>query len=375
MINQEYFYNLPSLQGKLKPIVCPSCRDNRESVGSCKKCLENQAWNTEWLETHAFEVDKVFRPYHYYDHQSIKALPLRLPNEHPYRYDGIEIEVEFDKDTVYIYEADDDGYDYDDNWKINDILAEFTKICPLFVYEHDGSLRNGVELISRPTSYAYWTHPDTIKMLREGFDYLKSQGALEVQPITNGMHIHTSKKFFDRGAGKVGGTEAFQDMDWLFQKFQPQIELFGGRKYTEYCSSRADDLKRSVCDKYLCNRFNAEIESKITLKKGGNVPAGDHHVAVNMSGATIEARVFKSTLDVEEIIANIELMRNFSHAVRDGLLEGATFNELLHTKDNLYLDKHLQKVRMECAKNKQILDLDEVNTDELEVSVSTKTQN
>lgn len=365
------YYNLPdSLVGKLKPTTCKSCRDNGDNtLGNCKRCLENIAWNTDYLETHTFIYDKYFRPYHWDDHGTIKSIPLRLPDEHPYLYYGIEIEVEFDPSDVRIYE-DDDGYDDDDNWHIQEILDEFTEITDgLFVYEHDGSLENGVELISRPCSYAYWTSKDAVEKLQKGLDYLRDKGAYWKQPDTNGLHIHISRKFFDYGGGKVDRNTAYQGMDWLFQKFQPEIEKIGEREYTQYCSSKTDRLRNSLESNWLLNEYNVDTEIKCKLKKGGDVPCGDHHVAVTLSGNTIEARVFKSTTDYKRVLAYIELMRNMAHAVRDDNIE-VSLDALLHTKDNLYLDSVVRETRMNCKKNKEDFNLEKVNDNMIEVVVS-----
>lgn len=369
-----YWSGVKSLKGKLKPICCKSCSDNGASIGDCKKCLENQAYNREWLETHTFIFDTIYRHYHADYHEDIKQLPLRLPSEHPYLYYGIELEIEFNDCDVHIYNPSDEDYDDDDdNWKIQEILDRFSEITDgLFVYEADGSLENGVELISRPCSYAYWTDKHTIKMLKEGLEYLKSEGAYTDQPTTNGMHIHISRKFFDKGETKLANRHtAYEGFDWLFQKFQPEIEKLGGRKYTQFCESKASKLKKSLTDNYYTRNFNADIEVKATLKKGGNMAQGDHYSAVNLGNYTIEARVFKSTTDYKQVYANIELVRNIAHAVRDENIE-KSFNEILHTKDNMFLDEHIQRVRMQSAKNRDTLDLEKVNDNQIEVVVVNK---
>lgn len=366
----EYFMSLPSLQDKLKPITCPSCKDEGYHAGICKKCMENQAYNKEWLMTHPFVFDKTFCNYHTGRHDEIKALPLRLANEHPYLLYGIEIEVEFDSRVVSIYDADDDYDEDDDNWKINEILDKFSEITNgLFVYEHDSSLDNGVELISRPCSYAYWTADSTVDMLKRGFDFLKEHGALTDQPIENGLHIHLSNKFFDKGEStKSNPEQAYEGFDWLFQKFQPEIEKLGGRKYGRFCNSKAghikDNLERNACADY----YNAEVKLKCKIKKGGAVPNGDHCFAVIKSGPTIEARVFKSTIDYTEVLSYIEIVRNMAHFVRDGGRK-ESLDSILHTKENLYLDRHIQKVKMNCAKNKESLNLNKLNDDKLEITL------
>lgn len=369
----SHLYNVASLRGKLKPTTCQACKDNGETfLGSCSKCLENQAWNTEYIETHSFIYDSHLRNYHNSIHNEIKGVPLRLPNEHPYLYYGIEVEVEFDDFTIYNTDNDDDDYyDDDDNWKIEEVLSEFSSITEgLFVYEHDGSLTNGVEFISRPCSYAYWTSPDVVERLEKGFEYLKSEGARVEQPNTNGMHIHISRKFFDKGQTKLENRHmAYEGFDWLFQKFQTEFEALGGRKYTDYCQSKAEKLRKSLLDdNWRVREYNADIEMKCTLKKGGEMARGDHYSAVNLSGDTIEARIFKSTTDYKQILSNIELVRNIAHAVREEDIE-KSLNEILHTKDNLYLDEHIQKVRMALKKNGETLDLDKVNDNKIEITV------
>lgn len=365
-----------SLKGKLKPISCQSCRDNGEDVGSCKTCLENQAYNREYLETHTFKHDSYYRPYHYDGHRDIKRLPLRLPNEHPYLYYGIELEVEFDSSELNIYDEDNDYYDDEeennDNWKLDELLDEFSDITDgLFCYEKDGSLDNGVEFISRPCSYAFWTSPETVEKLQKGLDFLRDHGAYWDQPSTNGMHIHISRKFFDKGETKLSDRQdAYRSFDWLFQKFQPELEKIGGREYTHYCQSKAKKIEDSIRSNVSSYTYNGNVELKMQakIKKGGELAYNDHYSAVNLGNTTIEARIFKSTTDYKQVLANIELVRNFAHAVREENIE-KTLNELLHTKDNLYLDEQVRKINMECRRKKDELDLEKKNNNEIEINI------
>ena len=366
-----------NIKDKLKPTICKSCEaDGHTFYGTCADCLKNQAYNKEYAETHLFIVDEEFRPYHSGgSHNVFKSMVYRMPNEKPYLYYGIEVEVEFDEDCVYVFQRDEDDY-YDDNEDpsddIQEILKKFSEITEgMFIYEKDGSLTNGVEFISRPMSYAKWVDKDTVKKMREGFDYLARCGAVKEQPNSNGMHIHISKKFFDYGEKKREYREdAYKDMDWLFQFYQNELEKIGGRKYTAYCDSKMNKIKSN----YNIGRrnenhgmYNVELEIKGKMKKGGRMAEGDHYSAVSLSGPTIEARIFNSTIDVNHILANIELMRNFAHAVREEDIEGKTLNNILHTKDNLYLDDVLNETRKKCYKSKEEFDLERVNTNEMEI--------
>ena len=319
------------------------------------------------MQTHTFITESYLGEYHDGGHNNIKQIPLRLPNERPRAFYGVELEVEFDTPVL-----GDGYYDDDDEWveenteDRDEILSGFTEITNgLFVYEKDSSLENGIEFISRPCSYAYWTHPDTVEMLKKGMEYLIAHGAWKEQPTCNGMHIHISNNFLDNCENP---TTAYENFDWLFQKFQTEIEKLGGRKYTEYCRSKLGRVKRSVENTVCGVDDSIEIKAECTLKKGGSLPCDDHGSAVTLSGRTTEARVFKSTVDYKRILSNIELVRNFAHAARANDIDH-TLNEILHTKDNLYLDEHIQKTRMKSAKNKEILDVNIMNDNEIKFTV------
>ena len=63
--NIYHVYKDTALKGKLKPITCPSCSDNGYSyVGECETCLKNRAYNREYIETHSFIMDDLYRNYH-----------------------------------------------------------------------------------------------------------------------------------------------------------------------------------------------------------------------------------------------------------------------------------------------------------------------
>lgn len=354
-----------SLEGKLKPMLCDECRGEYSHYGECPRCLRAYAENKEYLQTHTFITSDYLCEYHTNSHNAIKGVMLRLPHEHPRQYYGIELEIEFDYDRVRINNCDcDDDYDDcdDEDYDINAILAEFTKITDgLFVYEKDGSLENGVEFISRPCSYKYWTHEDTVNKLKDGMEYLRRNGALIEQPTGNGFHIHISNKFFDKAEQ---GMTPYRNFDWLFQKFQPELEHLGRRHYTNYCASKVTRARNLFNAN--CGLEGVEYTVKGKLRRDRTeLPHGDHGVAVTLSGPTTEARVFKSTTDYKEILATIEIVRNLAHASRDNDIDH-TLDELLHTKPNLYLDEYIQKAKLQTARKKEKLELDKMNTNEIE---------
>lgn len=361
----EALINHPNVHEHMKPTICKSCKaDGFTECGVCETCLKNQAYNIEWLETHSFIYDDEPGCYHENSHKYWKCLPLRLPNEHPYLYNGIELEIGFEDD--YVYEDD-----YDDERVMSDYfretLAEVAKIWDgLFVYEDDSTLTEGYEFISRPMSYAYMTSDEFIAKLSKGLEYLKSRGARVNQPTNHGMHIHLSKKFFEHG-NITDAHKAYQNFEWVFSFWQDEMEKLGRRKLTQWCESRKDKFQKQFSHFMSNQGQNPDSGMKGVMRKGNtDIPFDDHSSAVNSDANTIEVRTFKSTIDYKEILASVEIVRNIAHAVRDDDIN-KSLDEILHTKDNKFLDEYIAKRKLECAKNKDKLSLDKVNNDEIEV--------
>lgn len=368
------YYNImtsrrASLCDKMKPVTCESCKADGYETGVCPKCLENQAYNTEWLETHTFIWDTALECYHSCNHDEIKSLPLRLPNEKPNLYYGFEVEVGFDEEMMTEYYDDyEDEERMEASDRLQEILARAAEILDgMAVFEEDSSLQeyNGVEFIFRPMSYAYATHPDTVRKLKKFFDYLEQNGAYVNQPTGCGMHVHLSKKFFEHGK-MTNSAQAYEDFEWLFQFFQPEMEKLGRRKYTSYCESKTDKIKRDM--RRMTSDYGSLSDITFTVNKGGGrLASNDHSSAINSDRHTIEVRTFKSTINAETMLATLEIVRNVAHAVRGGDIE-KTLDDILHTKDNIYLDKYIQKRRMECKRDGEELDLSRVNTNKIRVT-------
>lgn len=292
-----------------------------------------------------------------------KYCPLHLTNENPYYYQGIELEITFDDMVVDGYNGEryDEYGDYDDygdydcdgnyipdtyDFDIGEIARGFMyRTKGIFTCEEDGSLYQGYsfEAVSRPLSPMAWHHPVVVEALKDGFEYLKSKGALIEQPEGNGFHIHISKRFFEANpACNRPQNEVAQDLNWVFQKFQNEIELIGGREYNQWCNSAINDAKAN-----LANRYGVVVEKAHLAKNALEVPYGDHHKAFidSTSGYTYEARVFHSTLDVERILACLEFMRNISHGARENALEGKTFGQILRYKNAPNLMKLVKRIK------------------------------
>lgn len=308
---------------------------------------------------------------------------VHLKDENPNWYAGIELEVTFDVDSDDIFcgdRYDEDGcydpygdYDYDGNYipdcynsdfDLDEIAREVLRRGKgLFVIERDGSLAEGIsfELISVALSKRAWHCQQVGYILNDVTGYLKEMGANIEQPKENGFHIHISRKFFERNTDR--NTDAIQrDLNWVFQRYQEEIETIGGRKYNCWCRSAKMDIANN-----LYNNFGIQVSKAYLTKDRLNLPYNDHSKAFigSNSGYTYEARVFHSTLDVERILACIEFMSNISHGARDGQLSGKTFGQIARYKNAPNLANLIKKIKYEY---KQKLSLGKRNIDRIEIS-------
>lgn len=315
---------------------------------------------------------------------STKYCPLHLKDENPNWYAGIELEVTFDRDIVgSTYEGDryDENGDYDDEGEYDDegnlieeygfdiypIASEVARLSKgLFTLERDGSLEYGYsfEMVSRPLSKRAWHCDTVVTILKDVLSYIKEQGGMVEQPEENGFHIHISRKFFE--ANTTRSNRAIErDLNWVFQRYQEEIETIGGREYNCWCQSAKMTMKQDLINRY------GDCIIKAQLSKDSHrveLPFGDHHRAFicSDSGYTYEARVFHSTLDYERVLACIEFMSDISHGARDNALEGKTFGQITKYKESPYLQNLIRKIKYE---QKQKLSLNKKNTNRVLVEL------
>ena len=365
--------------------ACKAIRENRERYIKLynerhKRPSEEELRHTSlWLDYNHGGLNG----YHEVD-TSTKFCTLHLPNEKPYYYQGIELEVTWDDEILDGYSGDrydeygdyDECGDYDDegnyipdtyNFDLDKVVREALQIGKgLFTAEQDGSLYSGysAEFVSRPLSTNAWRSREVQTILKEFTDYLKESGALVNQPEGNGFHIHVSKKFFEANPSyNRTQKEVARDMNWIFQKYQEEIELIGGRKYNGWCASMKMNIMSNLAQEY-----GIVIDKAHISKDHVELPYGDHRKAFidSSSGNTYEARVFHSTLDPQRIMACLEFMRNISHGARENALTGLTFGQITRFKDS----PNLQAVIKQIKANKQKLSLGKKNTNRLALSLA-----
>ena len=289
--------------------------------------------------THTWVWDKYPRGYHEQSHFDFKRLKLKMPHENPYLYYGAELEVLFKS-----------GQDLDV------IVREAIEASEgLFVAEYDRSvadLGNGTEFITRPMSYKMWMSDEVRQKLEKFITVLNKYHACNPQPEGCGLHVHMSKKFFENNTKKKV-KQIKSDIDWIFQIFQDEIEKISRRPYTEYCASKKYRLSQSwerfkISENMSLNAELAIKPSGLTQSRGSGVT---HHDAIIETGETIEVRTFRSTINIDEILATIEFCRAIAHSARNmKFSKNTTLEDVMFYKDCKFLPFYIKRKGIDLTK-------------------------
>lgn len=174
----------------------------------------------------------------------------------------------------------------------------------IFVCERDGSIGEGVEIISHPMTWNYfYDHQDIFKELLElcienGFDSHKQNKC--------GLHVHVGRKVFNLNTAESVRCEKYiiTNINYILERFSDELLKFSRR------------TKNSL------SRWCAFRDQKITLENGAsfinkdNIKKQDHknserYLALNLNNEkTIEFRFLRGTLKYETFFISMNLIKN-----------------------------------------------------------------
>jgi hypothetical protein len=161
---------------------------------------------------------------------------------------------------------------------------------PLFYCKQDGSLYNGVELVSHPGSRLWWN--EQRGNIEAMFTRLTRMGWRSHELRTCGMHIHIS-------------TSAFSESMHIY-RFLHLMYRFPG------LGLLVSQRSRNRLNQWATLRYNR----KPALKSKANLPLkrsefnaaenGGHYDGVNRTHHTFELRIFNGTLNPESFYKNLQ---------------------------------------------------------------------
>jgi hypothetical protein len=191
----------------------------------------------------------------------------------------------------------------------NNIAQTIQDQTPYFYCVHDGSLDNGIEIISVPMSYT-WIQKNLCKEL-EKIRKCKSLSAAQQRKC--GMHIHMNRKAITN------------------------LQLYKMIGFIEQNKSFCLRISQRKNDSYVFDyaRFKDRSSGALITDILDNDPSDqDRYVAINLqTGKTVEIRFFQGTLNPRTVMKNIE----FCMALYD-------FTREVGRKD-MYLSKFLEYIK------------------------------
>jgi len=171
---------------------------------------------------------------------------------------------------------------------------------------HDGSLRDGFELISCPASYEH--HIGKLKW-RDGMIKARELGYISHDGGRCGLHVHIVRKFFETDNQNEIEAKFFvsfrNNLDWL--------KVFSRRFYYDYC---------------MINGY--EINTDGSMDTLGKIPyppdrvwvqnkkqTDGRHMALNFEPQnTIEVRIFRGTLNYETFVATLQFVKMWAGFIK-----------------------------------------------------------
>lgn len=153
--------------------------------------------------------------------------------------------------------------------------------------KHDGSLDNGMEIVSHPATLAYhMAKKDDWSMI---FDELLSAGFTSHDAKTCGLHIHISK-----AAMEAQNPNAINNLLFLMDHFWDKLVRF---------SRRTESQLSRWARRY--STFHGDFESWKKQAKDTR----DRYYALNLQNKhTVEIRMFRGTLNLDTFMATLQLV-------------------------------------------------------------------
>jgi hypothetical protein len=199
----------------------------------------------------------------------------------------------------------------------------------VLVMEHDGSLDDGVEIISNPMSYRYWTQiEEDFKRLLDNLADVGTRawdGGCET-----GFHIHLSRSFF-KNSQHLGAFMAFIALNYN------RVEELAGRDANGYCYGPYD---WSYCRRMVIDRLKKEgpLMRPMLFEQLALAYQEQRYDSINLyNDSTVELRMFRASLKYERLNSYIRFALQavaFAEHIMCGDIE-PTWSNFVEYKDHV----------------------------------------
>ena len=255
--------------------LCHSCRERHYTT--CDRCgalihVENiYEYDSEDLCRDCYDDACAEGPIHEYDY-----MPELIFHGKGLRKFGVELEI-------------DDGGKSRSN--ANRLLEVANKAAVNLYIKSDGSLDDGLELVTHPMSLDYHLHEMPWAAV---LDQAKQLNYHSHSTNTCGLHVHISRMAF--GCTYETQEECIARLVFFVEKFWPELLRFSRRTQGQ--------LNRWAA------RYGMKLNPKDQMYHAKNSCAG-RYTAVNLTNAdTVEIRLFRGTLKLNTLTATLQLVNH-----------------------------------------------------------------
>ena len=316
-------FNNYIIEGK---IVCKNCYE--ELVVTCAVCGKtlfsehavehnNEYYCCDCFDIHfryCIKCDEIVRSSDafYYDDEYYCESCYNKIDEYIKCYDYKPDPIFFGKDEKYMgveLEIDEGGEDRENARLIMDVANRSGKHIYI---KHDGSLDEGMEIVSHPMTLDYHINKMPWK---EILNKAVNLGYLSHNTNTAGLHVHVNKSFFgdsvDEQDEKISRVLFFIENNW--------------DKIVSFSRRTEENIKRWAY------KYNIKSNPKDILDKAKKNYS--RYVCVNISNThTIEFRVFRGTLKYNTLIATLQFVNevcNVAFSMSDDEIYHLTWNKFV----------------------------------------------
>lgn len=192
-------------------------------------------------------------------------------------------------------------------------------------YKHDGSLNNGIEVVSMPFSLEYIR--ENKNKIEEMLEYMKKEGYKSHDPNTCGLHFHINKDYFGKTSKEV---EDNIDKLILFSEYyKDKLINFSRRNDFGYCHFLGD--QRGLTEEQRLNLFKIK-------KEKFNV---DRYMVVNIENPhTVEFRLIRGTLNYNTFMASIEFIFSLARVIKNKKITEISWDDVICYEGNIFTQQY-----------------------------------
>ena len=270
--------------------------DDSNDYPYCHNCYE-QRCSGEYIHDYSFKPEPIF----YGDGN---------------RYFGVELEI------------DEGGHDDGNAEKLTDIANTIDE--KRIYIKHDGSLNDGMEIVTHPMSLEY--HLNEMPWSDVMSKAIK-MGYLSHKTTTCGLHIHVNRSTF--GSNHEEQEERISRVLFFVERFWQELLKFSRRTEGQLARWAA--------------RYGIKESPKATLDNAKKNYSG-RYTCVNLTNYhTIEFRIFRGTLKYSTLVATLQLVNkicDIAISMSDGELTSLNWCDFVSSIDEPELINYLKERRL-----------------------------